>query len=101
MSDPTRFVCTLSDEDAPRREADGHALAAEMLSHRWEGERRAELVFRARAQPLVQQFVRDESACCSFFDFTVESDDGEARLHVEAPEGAEHMLQQLVTAFTG
>lgn len=99
MTEPTPFSCTLSPEDAARRRTRDRSLADRLISHHWDGPRGAVLTFPAEATPLVTRFVRDESTCCSFFDFEVDAGGDQVRLRVEAPAGAEPMLRQLVSAF--
>lgn len=99
MTEPTRYSCTLSPEDAARRLTRDRPLADRLTSHHWDGPRGAVLTFPADATPLVTRFVRDESACCSFFDFDVDAGEQQVILRVEAPVGAEPMLRQLVSAF--
>lgn len=99
MTESTPFSCTLSPEDAARRRTRDRLLADRLISHHWDGSRGAVLTFPADATPLVTRFVRDESACCSFFGFDVDAGEQQVVLRVEAPAGAEPMLHQLVSAF--
>lgn len=99
MSETSRFACTLDPDDAPRRGEQIARLARQATEHASDGERGARLTFPATAAPLVEEFVRDETACCSFFAFGVETDGESVRLHVAAPEGAEDMLDGLLDAL--
>ena len=100
MTDRPAFSCTLGPDDLTRRETEDRVLAAKLIRHRWDGERQATLVFPADTDALLDRFVAEESACCSFFGFMIERDADEVRLRVTAPEGAEPMLEALESAFT-
>ena len=65
MTDRPPFNCTLGSDDLARRETEDRALAAELIRHRWDGERQATLVFPTDADLLLDRFVAAESACCS------------------------------------
>jgi len=97
MTDATPFACTLGPGDLARRQEDDRALAALLISRRWEGQREAVLAFPAHAARLVDRFVAEESACCPFFGFSTERDRDEIRLQIVVPEGGESMLRGLVT----
>lgn len=99
MSETSRFVCTLEPEDGPRRGEQITELAQQLLDHTTEGDRRSRLTFPATATSLVEEFVRDESACCSFFTFEIEPVGETVHLHIVAPEGAEGMLGGLLEAL--
>jgi hypothetical protein len=99
VSETSRFVCTLDHDDAPRRREQMARLARQLTDHATDGERRARLTFPATAAPLVEEFVRDESACCSFFTFAVEPAGESVRLRITAPEGAEGILHGLLDAL--
>lgn len=101
MTNGARFVCTLEPQEAPRRTEQVHRLASQLVEHaRWD-DRRTRLTFPREAGSLVEEFVRDESACCAFFAFDVERAGDATHLHVAAPEGAEEMLDALLDALGG
>ncbi|MBA0127486.1 hypothetical protein H0B56_18225 [Haloechinothrix sp. YIM 98757] len=99
MSNDEAFTCQLSEQDARRREEADRALVAELARYEWEDDRHAVLTFAPSSEHLVREFVREESSCCSFFDFDVRDTGDAVRLRVSAPHGAERMLQALVGAF--
>lgn len=98
MSQPEQFACTLTPEDADRRREQHRTLTAQLRACHHDP-RRAVLTFSSGAHDEVRAFVREESSCCSFFGFDVQTGDDAVRLHVTAPEGAEAMLDALVASF--
>ena len=98
MSQPEEFVCTLTSEDADRRREQHLRLTAQLRACDHDP-RRAVLTFAPQAHAEVREFVRDESACCSFFGFDVKPGDDAVQLQVTAPPGAEAMLDALVATF--
>lgn len=60
---------------------------------------------RFRASPAVHQqlerLVAAEAECCPFLGLVLHEQDGEIRLTVSAPEGAEPVAAGLVEAFSG
>lgn len=101
MVEPQPYACTLTPQQRAARDPRDRALADQLRRLTRPHERKAVLAFPGAAAPLVHEFVRDESQCCGFFDFAVESDDDGLRLTVSAPPGAEPMLRALVEAFQG
>ncbi len=87
MSQADEFVCTLTSEDTDRRRELHRRLTAHLRACHHDP-RRAVLTFAPQAHADVREFVRDESACCSFFDFDVEPGDDAVRLRVTAPRKA-------------
>jgi hypothetical protein len=73
------------------------ALGENLVAVEAEG-RSARLRFAADRER-VEQFVRDESRCCPFFEFEVASRDGETTLSVGGPENAEWAVRGLVAGF--
>lgn len=99
MSGPCEFTCTLTPEEEVHRRVDDVALAQRLQRVRGREPRRAVLVFSRDSEPLVRQFVANESRCCSFFTFAVHATEETAVLEIGAPAGAEHMLQALIDHF--
>ena len=99
MNPAPRFVCTIEPEDVPRRGEQVAQLARHLTEHATDGERHQRLTFPASAATLVEEFVRDESTCCSFFTFEVEPAGESVHLHIGAPEGAEDILDGLLDAL--
>jgi hypothetical protein len=64
---------------------------------------RAELRFAAAAgvRDRVEAIVAAESQCCAFLVMNVSDEPGTVVLVIQAPEGAELVLQELVDAFRG
>ena len=98
MTQADEFVCTLTPEDTDRRRDQHRRLTARLRACHHEP-RRAVLTFAPQAQAEVREFVRDESACCSFFGFDVQPGDDAVQLHVTAPPGAEGMLDALIATL--
>jgi len=63
--------------------------------------RRAELRFAGRASvhERVERFVAAESECCAFLAMQVHETAGAVHLTIDAPEGAQTVLEELVAAF--
>lgn len=101
MTEQEQFACTLTPDDEARREAQVNALAGRLHHAEWHTDRHAVLDFSLGAESLVHEFVRDESVCCSFFEFGVTRAPNSVELHVSAPAGAEGMLEGLVGTFEG
>lgn len=94
------FVCTLDEQGARARLEQAHGLATR-LRRRDLSDNRLALTFAndGETELLVDEFVRDEQQCCSFFEFTVAHADEAVTLEVAAPEGAEHMLEAAMASF--
>lgn len=94
------FACTLDEGGAHARLEQAHELA-ERLRRRDLSDNRLVLTFANEGDTglLVDEFVRDEQQCCSFFGFTVALDDDTVTLTLTAPEGAEHMLEAAMASF--
>ena len=98
MSQADEFLCTLTPEDTDRRREQHRRLTAHLRACHHDP-RRAVLTFAPQACAEVQEFVRDESACCSFFGFDVQTGDDAVQLRVTAPHGAEGMLDALIATL--
>lgn len=97
-SDP--FACTLDEEGARARLPQADQLTSR-LRRRQRVDHRLVLTFvdDGHTRPLVDDFVRDEQQCCSFFEFAVRQRDDEVVLELAAPEEAAHMLDAAMEAF--
>lgn len=94
MSTDSPYVCTLSEQDVPARTHQIRQLADGLRArHRSPG--RVQLRFAGELADIVDQFVRDESACCSFFEFAIDERDDEVQLTVQAPAEAQPLLDSL------
>jgi hypothetical protein len=95
------IACTLT----PAAMADrGEWLRRLGASYLLAGERRdagLELRFRAAGEGGVREWVRAEQECCAFLSFDLERGDGELRLAVTGPPGAEPVLDGLLAALQG
>lgn len=97
-SDP--FACTLDEDGARARLAQTHELTSR-LRRRERVDQRLVLTFvdDGPTRTLVDDFVRAEQQCCSFFEFAVRQHDDEVVLELAAPEEAAHMLDAAMVAF--
>lgn len=94
MEDATReYACTLDAEGARRRLPQASALTAR-LRRRERVDDRLVLTLEdvEGTVELVEEFVRDESRCCSFFGFEVRRSEEGIVLELSAPPAASHML---------
>lgn len=93
-------TCTLSVEGARERLPQARALT-ERLQHRERTADRLVLEFDddGRTAALVDEFVRDERHCCSFFEFDTHTADDRVVLELTAPAEAAHMLDAAARAF--
>lgn len=98
MSETADYRCTLSLHELPAR-TDQVQRLVDGLRSRERDDRRVRLRFDPSLTGVVAAFVRDESACCAFFDFAVEERADAVQLTVEAPAGAEPLLDSLYAAF--
>ena len=97
MPETVPIACSLDQTELPDR-ADAMARLGEQLVAVEAGGAVAHLRFSApRAK--VEEFVRAESSCCPFFDFSVSDEDGETSLRVEAPEDGIWAVRGLVAGF--
>lgn len=98
MTESAGYRCTLSLDELPAR-TDQVQRLIDGLQSRERDERRVRLRFDPSLSGVVDAFVRDESACCAFYDFAVEERADAVQLTVEAPAGAEPLLESLYAAF--
>lgn len=98
MTEPADYRCTLSLDELPARTDQIQRLVDGLHSRERDG-RRVRLSFDPGLSGVVAAFVRDESGCCAFYDFVVEERDDTVQLTVEAPAGAEPLLDSLYAAF--
>jgi hypothetical protein len=100
MSESHQHVCRPVNGDLESRGPQLQRLRSAMMSERT-SVASATFVFAPSARATVLEFVRDESECCGFFGFTIESNAQDISLTVEAPSGGEAMLQALVEGLRG
>jgi hypothetical protein len=105
MSAEPPIACSLSATELPARLAAMAALGASALVDARSEPRRAELRFAAGdddgdgVRERVDAIVAAESSCCAFLTMSVSEEDGLVVLAIDAPEGAEVVLEGLVAAF--
>ena len=94
------IACTLDGPALAERLAEIRAVGHEALIAAEPGG-----VVRFHATPEVRErlerIVAAEAECCAFLDFELSQTDDELRLTIAAPEGAELVRTELVTAFAG
>ena len=59
----------------------------------------ARLRFDSTREGALEEFVAAESGCCSFFDFSLATENGTTELSIEAPEDAAWAVRGLVAGF--
>jgi hypothetical protein len=95
------IACSLSADELPARLAEiadlGRAALLDVRSHG----PRAELRFSpgAGVRERVEAVAAAESRCCPFLTLTVAGEPDAIALTIEAPDGAEPVLRELVDAF--
>jgi hypothetical protein len=101
MSTELPIACSLSAGELHVRRAQIAELGDDALVEaRVEG-RHADLSFKggAAVRERVERFVAAESECCAFLTMRVEDAPDEVRVAIDAPDGAEAVLEELVAAF--
>ena len=103
MTTEPPIACSLSATERPARLAAIAGLGRDALLDSRTDDRRA--VLRFAAGPGVHERVADivaaESKCCAFLTMQVSTTPDEVELSITAPEGAEPVLDELVSAFRG
>ena len=101
MSTELPIACSLSAGELPARQAQMAELGRDALFGAAVDRGRAELRFTASSgiRERVESFAAAERECCAFLTMRVVEARGEVCLTIEAPEGAEPVLEELVSAF--
>jgi hypothetical protein len=103
MTSEPPIACSLSATELPARLAAMADLGRDALLEARTEDRHA--VLRFAAGPGVRERVADivaaESECCAFLAMQVSNTPNEVVLSITAPEGAEPVLDELVSAFRG
>ncbi len=101
MPEELPIACSLSAPDLETRVAEMAALGRDALIDTSAGATHARLRFRAGGdvRERVAAIVAAESRCCAFLDMRVSDGPEAVVLDVDAPEGAEVVLSELVRAF--
>ena len=94
------LACSLDGPALAERLAEMRAVGRESLIAAGPG---GELRFRASpgVRQRLERIVAAEAECCAFLWLELSEHDGELRLAVSAPEGAEPVVAGLVEAFAG
>lgn len=100
MATELPIACSLTAAQLPERIAEMRELGRHSLRALTTGANRAELRFATQARERLGELVAAERECCGFMSFELEESRGEVVLRIEAPEGAEPVLEGLVAAFS-
>ena len=97
------IACSLNATELPQRLAEMAALGRAALLDARTRPTRAELRFAAGAgvRERLEAIVAAESQCCAFLTLAVTEEPDAVLLTIDAPEGAEVVLAELVDAFRG
>ncbi len=103
MSTDLPIACSLDATELRERLAKMAALGHETLVQVDDEGSRVRLRFAARPgiEARLEQIVAEERRCCPFLTMHIAVGGGAATLQVEAPQGAEGILSELVAAFRG
>jgi hypothetical protein len=94
------LACSLDAQALEGRLAEMRALGrAALLGTGADGTLRFRATPDTRAR--LERIVAAEAECCAFLGLELDEQDGELRLAVSAPEGAEPVAAGLVSAFAG
>jgi hypothetical protein len=101
MASELPIACSLSATDLRVRQAQMAALGHDALTHTTVEGTHAELRFSAGAgvRARVQEIVVVEGGCCAFLTMRVSDALDTIVLSIDAPEGAELVLRELVDSF--
>jgi hypothetical protein len=96
------IACSLSATELPVRQAQMAALGHDALTHASVDGTHAELRFAAGAgvRDRVEDVVVAEAGCCAFLSMRVSDAPDTVVLSIQAPEGAELVLRELVRSFS-
>jgi hypothetical protein len=90
--------CTLPTRERPLRVAEfDEVLNRGVRTRHRPDPRRLRLTLDAEVERELADLIRRESACCSFFTFTLTQGDGELTLDVEVSPGHEPVLDALTS----
>ena len=101
MSTDLPIACSLSASERPARQAQIAELGRDALVGATVDGRRAQLRFRGGSgvRERVERFAASEAECCAFLTMRVEETAGEVRLSIDASDGSEPVLEELVATF--
>ncbi len=102
MSTEPPIACSLNAAEMPGRLAEMAAIGQSGLLAVETKDARAVLRFRAGAQTRerLEAIVAAEAECCAFLSMELRHEPCAVVLIIEAPEGAEPVLDELVSAFS-
>ncbi len=97
------IACSLTAAEMPKRLAEMAAIGQSSLLSVDTLDARAVLRFRAGAEmrERLEAIVVAEAQCCAFLCMELRDEDDTLVLSVQAPEGAEPVMGDLVAAFSG
>lgn len=103
MSTDQPIACSLSAAELPGRLTALASVGGDALAHVECHDRRAMLRFHARPgiRDRLAAIVAAEARCCAFLSMRLHEEAGVVVLTIDAPEGAEPVLGDLVAAFGG
>jgi cytochrome c-type biogenesis protein len=103
MPEELPIACSLDARDMTERYAEMSALGRSSLIETEQGVRHAVLRFRDGNENAVRlaEIVAAEAECCAFLSMDVREEREGLQLTIEAPEGAELILEDMVKAFRG
>jgi hypothetical protein len=101
MSTELPIACSLGAGDFAQRRAQIAALGRVALLAAEVDGNRARLRFRPGSRDRVEGFAAAETECCPFFSMRVDEAPDAVRLTIDAPAGAQPLLDELVAAFSG
>ena len=92
------IACTLTADAALDRIAEWKAFLSTMVHRLEKRTNQATLTLRGGSDVLlmITDLAEREKACCPFFEFSIEWDGVESRLHVEVPNEAGPILTELL-----
>jgi hypothetical protein len=97
--DKVPIACTLTADAMVDRLAEWRAVFSTMVEKVERHEHQATLTLSGGRDALltVVDLAEREKACCSFFEFSIELEGFDARLHVEVPAEADQILTDLLS----
>jgi hypothetical protein len=103
MPDEIPVACSLDAAKMPERLAEMSALGLSSLIGAECTEHHAVLRFRPGGETAerLAAIVAAEAECCAFLSMEVRQESGALRLTIDAPGGAEPILDDMVAAFRG
>ena len=100
MATELPIACTLTADELPARLAEMAAVGEAALCRAEVSGRRAVLRFRPSARERLERVVAAESECCAFLQMDLRHTAEAIELSIAAPEGAEPVLDEIVSAFS-